>query len=258
MKTIKNILFLTFLMLLTSCSDKDDYNPQGYFPTTIEFTDYTNSVNDKTVTISYNSNNTISYNSNNTISQIVLNDNNGTKTKQYTYTNGRITSVTNSGFLGGPDVRTFVYNSNGILSSIVDDTGGTIENYPINYNATTNTYSLVDGGDTSSVQLDNSNNPIIYSSTLFASDLEITLDGTQKGVFEHVTPQIALQFDLALFNNGHLFYFFNQKQINNFQFGVQDIDIVNNRDTNGNITSVIYNFTGGGSQLDITYQNRNL
>ena len=249
MKTLKNILFLTILALFISCNS-DDNNTQGNFPTNIEFTDYTNSVNDKMVSISYNNENTIS--------QIVLVDNNGTKTKQYSYTNGRITSVTNSGFLGGPDIRTFVYNSNGILSSIVDDTGGTVETYPINYNATTKTYSLVDGGDTSSVQLDNSNNPIIYSSTLFASDLEITLDGTQKGVFEHVAPQIALQFDLALFNTGHIFYFFNQKQINHFQFGVQDIDIVNNRDTNGNITSVIYNFVGGGGQLDITYQNRNL
>ena len=248
MKTIKPLLTLCILTLLFSCSNDD--NKKGNFPTNIEFTDYTNSVNDKTVTISYNNDNTIS--------QIVLIDNNGTKTKQYAYTNGRITSVSNSGFLSGPDVRTFVYNSNGNLSSIVDDTSGTIETYPINYNATTNTYSLVDGGDSSSVQLDNTNNPTVYGSTFFTSDLVITLDATQKGVFEHVTPQIALQFDLALFNTGHIFYFFNQKQINHFQFGVQDIDIVNNRDTNGNISSVVYNFTGGGSQIDITYQSRNL
>ncbi len=71
-------------------------------------------------------------------------------------------------------------------------------------------------------------------------------------------PQIALQFDLALFNNGHLFYFFNQKQINHFEFGVQDFDVINTRDSSDNISSVIYNFTGGGSQIDITYQKRNL
>lgn len=98
MKTLKNILFLTILALFISCSS-DDNNTQGNFPTNIEFTDYTNSVNDKTVTISYNNDNTIS--------QIVLVDNNGTKTKQYSYTNGRITSVTNSGFLGGPRYSNF-------------------------------------------------------------------------------------------------------------------------------------------------------
>ena len=86
MKTIKNILFVSFLILLTSCSNDDD-NQQGNFPTIIEYTDYTNSVNDKTVTISYNNNNTIS--------QIVLNDNNGTKTKQSAIS-GSVTSVSSN------------------------------------------------------------------------------------------------------------------------------------------------------------------
>ncbi|WP_221257857.1 hypothetical protein [Flavobacterium okayamense] len=248
MKTIKSLLTLCILTLLFSCSNDD--NKKGNFPTNIEFTDYNNSVNDKTITFSYNNDNLIS--------QIVLVDNQGTKTKEYSYTNGRITSVTNSGFLSGPDVRTFSYNSSGILTSITDETDGSTETFTINYNATTNTYSIVDGGDTSSVQLDNTNNATVYSSTFYTSDLTITLDGTEKGIFEHVSPQIALQFDLALFNNGHLFYFFSQKQINHFAFGVQDFDVVNNRDTNGNITSVIYNFVGGGSQIDITYQSRNL
>lgn len=249
MKTLKS-LFLLFSLLLVSACNNDDNSAKGFFPTNIELTDYTNSVNDKTVTISYNNNNTIS--------QIVLIDNNGTKTKQYSYTNGKVTSVTNSGFLGGPDVRTFVYNASGILSSIVDETDGSTETYLINYDAPSNTYTLIDGTESSSVQLDESGNPIVNATTFISSDLILTLDATEKGVFENITPQIALQFDLALFNNGHLFYFFNQKQINHFEFGVQDIDIVNNRDTNGNITSVIYNFVGGGSQIDITYQSRNL
>lgn len=249
MKVIKSILILSLLVILFSCRS-DDNPPQGYFPTNISLTDYTNSVNNKTVSITYNSNNTIS--------QIVLVDNNGTKTKQYSYTNGKITSVTNSGFLSGPDIRTFIYNASGILSSIVDETDGSTETYLINYNATANTYILIEGTDFSAVQLDATENPTLYATTFITSDLIITLDETQKGVFENVVPQIALQFDLALFSNGHLFYFFNQKQINHFKFGVQDFDVVNNRDENGNITSVIYNFIGGGSQLNITYQKRNL
>lgn len=249
MKTIKAILFLFTLVTLLSCSNDDDA-PQGYFPSSIELTDYTNSVNNKSVEISYNKNNTIS--------QIILEDNNGIKTKQYAYTNGRITSVTNSGFLSGPDVRTFIYNASGNLTSIVDNTDGSTETYLINYNATTNTYTLVDGTDTSSVQLDMSGNPVVYSTTFIASDLVLTLDASEKGVFENVMPQIALQFDLSLFNSGYIFYFFNQKQINHFEFGVQDLDIVNNRDADGNISSVVYNFMGGESQLDITYQKRNL
>lgn len=249
MKTLKSLTFLFSLLLVIACSN-DDNSAKGYFPTNIELTDYTNSINNKSVTIDYNRNNEIS--------EIILEDNNGIKTKQYSYTNGKITSVSNSGFLGGPDVRTFVYNASGVLSSIVDETDGSTETYLINYDAPSNTYTLIDGTESSSVQLDESGNPIVNTTTFISSDLILTLDATEKGVFENITPQIALQFDLALFNNGHLFYFFNQKQINHFEFGVQDIDIVNNRDTNGNISSVIYNFVGGGSQIDITYQKRNL
>lgn len=249
MKTLKSLTFLFSLLLVSACSN-DDNSAKGYFPTNIELTDYTNSINNKSVTIDYNRNNEIS--------EIILEDNNGIKTKQYSYTNGKITSVSNSGFLGGPDVRTFVYNASGILSSIVDETDGSTETYLINYDAPSNTYTLIDETESSSVQLDESGNPIVNTTTFISSDLILTLDATEKGVFENITPQIALQFDLALFNNGHLFYFFNQKQINHFEFGVQDIDIVNNRDANGNISSVIYNFVGGGSQIDITYQKRNL
>lgn len=250
MKTLKSLTFLFSLLLISACSNDDDNSAKEYFPTNIELTDYNNSINNKSVTIGYNRNNEIS--------EIILEDNQGIKTKQYSYTNGKITSVSNSGFLGGPDVRTFVYNASGILSSIVDETDGSTETFLINYDAPSNTYTLIDGDFSSSVQLDETGNPITNSSTFFASDLILTLDATEKGIFENVAPQIALQFDLALFNNGHLFYFFNQKQINHFEFGVQDIDVVNNRDANGNISSVIYNFVGGGSQIDITYQKRNL
>lgn len=249
MKTFKTIFTLTCLLVLLLCNNDDD-NQQGYFPTNIELTDYTNSINNKSISISYNSNNRIS--------EIILEDNNEIKTKQYSYTNGKITSVSNTGFLGGPDVRTFVYNASGVLSSIVDETDGSTETYLINYDAPSNTYTLIDGTESSSVQLDESGNPTVYATTFISSDLILTLDSSERGAFKNVTPQIALQFDLALFSNGHLFYFFNQKQINHFEFGVQDIDIVNNRDTNGNISSVIYNFVGGGSQIDITYQKRNL
>lgn len=248
MKTIRTLFLVLSSIIILSCNNDDD-TPQDFFPSKIVLTDYTNSISNKTVEINYNNDNTIS--------QIVIEDNNGIKTKQYFYTNGKITSVTNTGFLGGPATRTFVYNNTGDLSSIIDETSGSTETFPISYNSTTNTYTVVDGGDTYSVILDNSNNPNQYSSSSFPN-LTLTLDSTKNGIFKNVRPQIALQFDLALFNNGHLFYFFNQKQINHFEFGVQDFDVINTRDSSDNISSVIYNFTGGGSQIDITYQKRNL
>lgn len=249
MKTFKTIFTLTCLLVLLSCNNDDD-NQQGYFPTNIELTDYTNSINNKSITIGYNSNNGIS--------EIILDDNDGIKTKQYSYTNGKITSVSNTGFLGGPDVRTFVYNASGILSSIVDETDGSTETYLINYDAPSNTYTLIDGTESSSVQLDESGNPYQYSFSYLTSNIVLTLDSNEEGVFKNVESQVALQFDLALFSGGELFYYFNQRQINHFQFGVQDFDVINNRDTNGNISSVIYNFVGGGRQIDLTYQKRNL
>ncbi|WP_130735110.1 hypothetical protein [Flavobacterium sp. J27] len=249
MKTIQKLLLICSSVLLVSCSNDDEPTPQEYFPTQINLTDFTNAVNNKTVSITYNNNNTIS--------TIEIEDNNGIKTKQYSYTNGRISSVANTGFLSGPETRNFIYNGSGKLSSIVDITSGSTETFPITYNASSNTYTLLDGTDSNTITVDASNNPTQYASTFIASDLILTLDSSKKGVFKNVTPQIALQFDLALFS-GHLFYFFNQKQINHFQFGVQNFDLINTRDTNGNITSVVLNFTGGGNQLDITYQKRNL
>lgn len=248
MKTIRTLFLVLSSIIILSCNNDDD-TPQGFFPSKIVLTDYTNSISNKTVEINYNNDNTIS--------QIAIEDNNGIKTKQYFYTSGKITSVTNTGFLGGPTTRTFVYNNTGDLSSIIDETSGSTETFPISYNSTTNTYTVIDGGDTYSVILDNSNNPNQYSSSFFPN-LTLTLDSTKNGIFKNVRPQVALQFDLALFNNGHLFYFFNQKQINHFEFGVQDFDVINTRDSSDNISSVIYNFTGGGSQIDITYQKRNL
>lgn len=241
------IIFICATVL--SCSS-DDNSSKGYFPIAIELTDYTNSNNNKSITIGYNSNNGIS--------EIIFDDNDGIKTKQYSHSNGRITSVANTGFLSGPNVRTFVYNASGILSSIIDETDGSTETYLINYDAPTNTYTLIDGTESTSVQLDESGNPYQYSFSYLTSNIVLTLDSNEKGVFKNVESQIALQFDLALFSGGELFYYFNQRQINHFEFGVQDFDVINNRDTNGNISSVIYNFVGGGRQIDITYQKRNL
>lgn len=249
MKTLQLIFSFLCTILIISCSN-DDHTPKGYFPTTIELTDYTNSINNKLIAVNYNSDNTIS--------QITLEDNHGLKTKNFSYTNGRITGVTNSGFLGGPDSRTFVYNSAGILSTIIDETDGSTETFLINYDAPSKTYTLIDGTEATNIELDTSGNPIQFSSNFLPSDLILTLDTSEKGVFQHVNPQIALQFDLALFSSGHIFYYFNQKQINQFEFGVQNIEVINNRDTNGNISSVVYNFGGGGSQLDIIYDRRNL
>lgn len=249
MKNLKRIMIILTCSTVLSCSS-DDNSAKGYFPTNIELTDYTNSINNKSISISYNSNNRIS--------EIILEDNNEIKTKQYSYTNGKITSVSNTGFLGGPDVRTFVYNASGILSSIVDETDGSTETYLINYDEPSNTYTLIDGTESSSVQLDESGNPNQYSFSYLTSNIVLTLDSNEEGVFKNVESQVALQFDLALFSGGELFYYFNQRQINHFQFGVQDFDVINNRDTNGNISSVIYNFVGGGRQIDLTYQKRNL
>jgi hypothetical protein len=248
MKTLQYFSLFFLLGFITSCSNDD--TEKGYFPTNIELIDYTNSLNKIIISVNYNSNNTIS--------EIILDGNSEIRTKQYSYTNGKITSVTNIGFLSGPDVRTFVYNPSGILSSIIDETDGSTETYLINYDAPSNTYTLIEGTESTSIQLDESGNPIRNSKSFLPSDLILTLDPIDKGVFEHLTPQIALQFDLALFNTGYLFYFFNQKQINHFEFGEEDFDLVNNRDTNGNISSVVYNFVGGGSQINITYQKRNL
>lgn len=248
MKTIQTFFLVSCFLFLSSCNNDDEATPQDAYPKQLVLTDYTNAVNNKTVTLTYNNDNTIA--------SIAIQDNQGLKTKQYTYTNGKITSVTNSGFLSGPDVRTFVYNSAGNLSSIIDDVSGTTETFPISYNSSTNSYTLTDGGDTNTVVLDTSNNPTVYSSSFITSDLTLTLESNNSGVFKNVRPQIALQFDLALFN-GHLFYFFNQKQINHYQFGVQDFDFVHTRDSENNITTVVYNFSGGGSQLDVTYQKRN-
>lgn len=248
MKTIQTFFLVSCFLVLLSCNNDDDATPQDAYPKQLVLTDYNNAVNNKTVTLTYNNDNTIA--------SISIQDNQGLKNKEYTYTNGKITSVTNSGFLSGPDVRTFVYNSAGKLSSIIDDVSGTTETFPITYNASTNTYTLTDSGDTNTIVFDASNNPTVYSNSFITSDLTLTLDNTNSGVFKNVRPQIALQFDLALFN-GHLFYFFNQKQINHYQFGVQDFDFVHTRDSENNITSVVYNFSGGGSQLDITYQKRN-
>ncbi|VXB70388.1 conserved hypothetical protein [Flavobacterium sp. 9AF] len=249
MKTFQTFLLVNCMLLITSCNNDDNSSQQGYFPTQIILTDDSNSVNDKTVNIEYNTDNTIS--------KIEIQDNQGVKIKQYNYTNGKITSVSNSGFLSGPEVRTFVYNASGKLSSIIDDVSGTIETFPITYNSSTNTYTLTDGGDSNTVVLDASHNPIVYSNTFVASDLILTLDSNSSGVFKNVTPQIALQFDLGLFS-GHLFYFFSQKQINHFQYGVQNFDVINTRDANDNITNVFFNFIGGGSELNITHQKRNL
>ena len=175
MKTLKSLTFLFSLLLVSACSN-DDNSAKGYFPTNIELTDYTNSINNKSVTIDYNRNNEIS--------EIILEDNNGIKTKQYSYTNGKITSVSNSGFLGGPDVRTFVYNASGILSSIVDETDGSTETYLINYDAPSNTYTLIDGTESSSVQLDESGNPYQYSFSYLTSNIVLTLDSNEEGVFK--------------------------------------------------------------------------
>ena len=248
MKTIQTFFLVSCFLVLLSCNNDDDATPQDAFPTELKLTDYTNAVNNKIVTLTYNNDNTIA--------SITIQDNQGLKTKQYAYTNGKITSVANSGFLSGPEVRTFVYNASGKLSSIIDDVSGTTETFPISYDSCTNTYTLTDGGDTNTVVLDASNNPTVYSNSFITSDLTLTLDNTNSGVFKNVRPQIALQFDLALFN-GHLFYFFNQKQINHFQFGVQDFDFVHTRDSENNITTVVYNFSGGASEVDVTYQKRN-
>lgn len=248
MKTIQTFFLVSCFLVLLSCNNDDDATPQDAFPSQLTLTDYTNAVNNKTVTLTYNNDNTIA--------SISIQDNQGVKTKQYAYTNGKITSVSNSGFLSGPEVRTFVYTTSGKLSSIIDDVSGTTETFPITYNSSTNTFTLTDGGDTNTVVLDASDNPTTYSNTFVASDLILTLDSSNSGIFKNVTPQIALQFDLGLYT-GHLFYFFSQKQINHFQFGVQDFDFVHTRDSENNITSVVYNFSGGGSQLDVTYEKRN-
>ncbi|MEA1787329.1 hypothetical protein U1E44_14600 [Arenibacter sp. GZD96] len=253
MKALKIITSLFLTLFTVSCSNDDDSNngPKGYFPTEIEATGFANPNNDETIVIQYNTDNTIS--------RITLTDREGSiRTKNYSYTNGKITRVDNSGFLGGPAIRTFVYNSSGKLSSIIDETGGDSETFAVSYNTTENTYTLTDG-DTFGISLDASNNPNLYSSSFFPNpNLTITLDDVNAGVFKNVVPQIALQFDLALFNSGHLFYFFNQKQINHYEFGVQDFEVVNSRDANDNISVVEYNFTGSPIQLNITYQNRTL
>lgn len=252
MKTLNYISLLFLSVFITSCSNDDDSNNQakGFFPTQIAATGFTNPDDNLTIGIEYNQDNTIS--------RITLTDGDGSiRTKDYNYTNGRVTQVENNGFLGGPDIRTFVYNASGQLSSIIDENDSGSETFPIAYNSATNTYTLTDESDTYSVTLDATDNPNLYSSSFFP-DLTITLDDTNSGVFKNVEPQVALQFDLVLFNSGHLLYFLNQKQINHYEFGVQDFDVINSRNEDDNITVVDYNFASENIQLNISYQERNL
>lgn len=252
MKTFKFILLLFLTTFIVSCSSDDDSNnaPKGYFPTQINATGFTNTNNNLVIDIEYNVRNDIS--------KITFTDGLGdVNTKTYTYTNGRVTQVDNNGFLGGPDTRTFIYDESGHLSSIIDENDSGSETFPLTYNSATNTYTLTDGSDTFSITLDTTDNPQLYSSSFFP-DLTITLDDTNSGVFKNVAPQVALQFDLTLFNSGHLLYFLNQKQINRYEFGVQDFDVINSRNEEDNITVVDYNFVGESIQLNITYQQRNL
>lgn len=252
MKTLQFISVLFISVFIISCSSDDESNNQakGFFPIQIAATGFSNPNDNLTIAIEYNVNNDIS--------KITFTDGFGDiKTKTYSYTNGSVTQVENNGFLGGPDIRTFVYNASGHLSSIIDETDSGSETFPITYNSTTDTYTLTDGDDTYSVTLDSTDNPQLYSSSFFP-DLTITLDDTNSGVFKNVVPQVALQFDLTLFNNGHLLYFLNQKQINRYEFGVQDFDVINSRNADDNITVVDYNFVSESIQLNITYQERNL
>jgi hypothetical protein len=250
MKTTSLLLPIIAVLQFFSCSSDDDSNSQvkGYFPTEIAATGFSNPIDNLIIDIDYNSDNTIS--------RMTFTDGFNIKTKTYSYTNGRVTQVENEGYLGGPDVRSFIYDASGLLTSIIDETDSGSETFPIAYNSETNTYTITDG-DTYSIVLDSSDNPYRYSSSFF-TDLSITLDASNSGVFKNVAPQVALQFDLVLFNSGHILYFLNQKQINHYEFGIQDFEVINSRDAQDNITTVGYHFDSETIQLSISYQERNL
>lgn len=248
MKKISTYLSICLLIAVTSCSSDDD-RPQGYFPTTIEKIDFTNSGNNRTIELEYNNQNQISR-------VEIINPSGNNTIKTLTYTDNKLTQTvtTNS---GDSETRNYIYNASGILSSIVEIAGGSTLTYPITYDETTNSYTLVDGADNFSIFLNSQGNAVRYENTFFA-DLILTLDNNLSGTFKFLEPQIAYQFEFALFS-GMDFYYMSTQQINRFEFGVQDLEPIHTRNQNDMISTVIYNLTGGGGfQYTFTYSNRNL
>ncbi len=248
MKKISTYLSFCLIIALASCSSEDD-QPQGYFPVSIEKTDFANAGNNNRIELEYNTQNQISRIE-------IINPSGNNTLKILTYTGNRLTQTVTT-YSGDSETRNYIYNASGQLSSIVEIDEDSTSTYPVTYDEATNSYTLIDGTDYFSVFLNADGNAIRYENSFF-TDIILTLDNNLSGIFRFLEPQIAYQYEFALFS-GIDFYFMSTQQINRFQFGVQDLEPIYTRNQNDMISTVIYNLTaGGGFQYTYTYSNRNL
>lgn len=248
MKKFSINLCICLIFVIAGCSS-DDERPQGYFPTVIEKIDFANSSNNNRIELEYNNQNLISR-----VEIIDQSGNNTTKT--LTYTDTKLTQTITTRY-GNSETRNYIYNANGTLSSVIEIDGDSTLTYPVTFDEEANSYTLLDGADFFSIFLNAEGNATLYENSFFG-ELILTLDNNSSGVFKSIDPQIAYQYEFALFS-GMDFYFMSTQQINRFQFGVQDVEPIHTRNQNDMISNVIYNLTsGGGFQYTFTYTKRNL
>ncbi len=250
MKALKIITSLFLTLFIVSCSNDDDNDPKGYFPTRIEKTDFTNANFNRIYDFEYNAQNQIALIS-------IVSPDGGNVTFEHIYTNGLLTQILATG-AGTSDTvsHEFVYTASGILSSYIINDNGSINTYAISYNASTNAYTLTDEGENYTVDFHENN--AIDQYILPVGTIDIQSNFGSNGVFQHVDAQIGTHLLLGLFN-GVDFYFFNSYEVESVSFDGDVWTVNNTRDSNNRINVV--NYLQGDTnvrELQITYQQRNL
>lgn len=246
------ILTLLGLCMIVSCSKDDDSNngPKGHFPIRILKTDFTNA--------SFNRKFELSYDAQNRISRITATSpDDAIVTYDLIYTHSLLTQILATGEGTSNTVsHEFTYTSSGVLSSYVIADDEDVNTYPIAYFEDTHIYSLIDEGETYTMDFHEENAIAQYS--LPFGVIQINSDFDHPGVFQHLEIQPAMHLFFGIFN-GMDYYFFNSFEIESVQFLGAIWNVSSTRDSNNNIS--VLNYMEGATNVReyrIDYQQRNL